>query len=107
MTLYDFITGTKKVDVFVNMEPWSTIQVGNNIILTDNKKSYNFEVVKITYYKSVKDLLLKETLARVLPGKELEEGLDYFSQIFEKELIDKYGLIAVSCYNLSKFEQIQ
>ena len=61
----------------------------------DKKQSFQAKIVKINEYKTLKEYLEKETVAKALPGVEtLEEAIKIYSVWAPEKEVEKTGFLA-------------
>uniref|UniRef100_A0A6C0ADQ5 ASCH domain-containing protein n=1 Tax=viral metagenome TaxID=1070528 RepID=A0A6C0ADQ5_9ZZZZ len=89
-------SGKKVVEGRINSKKYSSMQVGDKLILSTENEFLRLTIKKITKYKSFEDMIICETLERVLPNIEtIEEGIKVYKQFYKPEIEKHYGVIAI------------
>jgi len=91
--------GTKTVEGRKGTSKWRQIPVGDVIkFVSPQQETFSCYIVKINWYPSVEEYLIKEGLVNTLPGvTTFQEGVDIYLKpngFWDPEAIHKYGVLA-------------
>ena len=88
--------GQKQVEGRLNRGKFQELRVNDTIRFTNNDKSFNAKITKITKYPNFGDLLFNEKLYRVLPGfPNIKCGIILYDKFYKFNEIKEFGTLAI------------
>jgi ASC-1-like (ASCH) protein len=88
--------GQKQVEGRLNRGKFQELRVNDTIRFTNNDKSFNAKITKITKYPNFGDLLFHEKLYRVLPGfPNIKCGIILYDKFYKFNEIKEFGTLAI------------
>lgn len=96
-TYFDLIRdGTKDVEGRKNSPTWSWVEPGVKFTLRSGNETLEVKCVATRLYASLEEYLMKEGLARTLPGVEsVEEGVKIYLQWSTEVEVKRWGIKAI------------
>ena len=88
--------GQKQVEGRLNRGKFQELRVNDTIRFTNNDKSFNAKITKITKYPNFGDLLFHEKLYRVLPGfPNIKCGIILYDKFYKFDEVKEFGTLAI------------
>lgn len=90
------VSGRKVVEGRIKCGFWESVAAGTVFELESEGQVQLLRVAVVKPYPSFRELLEKETLARVLPGvSDVDEGEAIYREFYPAELEAEHGVVAV------------
>lgn len=94
--------GEKTIEGRLNKGSTANIREGDIVEWSNNDSdSFQTKVVRIKYYSTFREMMLKESLGNVLPGIEtIDDGVKIYQQYYSTSDEKKYGVVALKLQKL-------
>ncbi|MFA6436749.1 MAG: ASCH domain-containing protein [Candidatus Paceibacterota bacterium] len=90
--------GQKTIEGRIRKGKYQFIKPGDRIIVYNNQETESVEVFvkRVQAYISIKEMLEKEPIKKILPDVEtIEQGLEKYKQFYTDEQQKKFGVVAI------------
>jgi ASC-1-like (ASCH) protein len=90
--------GQKTIEGRIRKEKYAEISAGDLIDVFNNKETdfVKVKVKRVTKYESIKEMLTKEPLKKVLPDMEtLDQGIEVYKKFYTEAEEKQYGVVAI------------
>jgi ASC-1-like (ASCH) protein len=90
--------GQKTIEGRIRKGKYAEIKVGDHIMVnnTEETEVVKTEVIDTRNYHSIKEMLEKEEIKKLLPDAEtVDEGIKIYSKFYNLDQEKEYGLVAI------------
>ena len=77
---------------------YQNVQPGDEIVVYNEEETDNIEikVIRVTEYKSIKEMLTGEKIKSLLPDVEtVQEGVEVYRRFYTPEQEQEFGMVAI------------
>lgn len=90
--------GQKTIEGRLKKEQYRFIEPGDHIVIHNEKETDSVEVIvaDIRFYDSIREMLKREPLEKVLPDvKTVKQGIEIYNRFYTEEQQQKFDVVAI------------